>query len=98
MDDPIAQFFASPHVDRQSASVIQIESTKIVPILVLLTLLIGLSIGLTMFAFSAARNADRETRLLEYYVMELDGKLMNQGVIDPSRSWAAQKQRQESKK
>lgn len=34
---------------------------------------------------------ERETRLLEYYVMELDGKLMRQGIIDPADSWSAKK-------
>jgi hypothetical protein len=98
MDDPLAQFIASPRTDNQSASVVQIESTKIMPILVLLTLLCGLSIGVTFFAFSAARNADREARMLEYYVMELDGKLMAQNVIDSSRSWSAQKKQRENTK
>lgn len=98
MDNPMAQFVASPRTDHQSASIVQIESTKFLPILVLLTLLCGLSIGLTVFAFSAARNSDREARMLEYYVMELDGKLMAQNIIEPSRSWSAQKKQRESTK
>lgn len=34
---------------------------------------------------------EQETRLLEYYVMELDGKLMAAGLIDYNESWAARK-------
>lgn len=97
MDDPIAQYIASPQVGQQAASVVQIESGKLLPIMVLLTLLIGVAIGLTVYAFTAANQSERETRMLEYYVMELDGKLMNEGFIKPDRSWSAQKQSRKEK-
>lgn len=96
MDDP-AEYFASPNVGPQAASVVQIESAKILPIMVLLTLLIGVAIGLTVYAFTAANQSERETRMLEYYVMELDGKLMNEGIIKPERSWSSQKQSRKDK-
>lgn len=41
--------------------------------------------------------AETETRMLEYYVMELDGKLMAAGLIDYNESWAAQKKAQQAK-
>ena len=89
--DEQALIYASPMVREQSASVVQIESSKLLPLVVLLSILCGLSIGLTAFAFSAARNADRESRMLEYYVMELDGKLMKSGLLDPKDSYSANK-------
>lgn len=47
------------------------------------------------FFYTRAVEAERETRMLEYYVMELDGKLMKQGVITPDESWSAHKSKQE---
>lgn len=44
-----------------------------------------------LFFYSQAVEAERETRLLEYYVMELDGKLMKQRIIEPEESWSARK-------
>lgn len=76
-----------------SASIV-FSGEKLVPLIVVLALLCGASIGLTAFAFSAARNADREARLLEYYVMELDGKLMAAGVIDSKQSYSAKKRKE----
>jgi len=96
MDDPIAQFFASPRTDNHSASVVQIESGKLVPLIIVLAIFCGLSIAVSVFTLWHAQIAERENRLLEYYVMELDGKLMSKGVIEPSRSWSAQKQERQS--
>lgn len=86
--NPPPERWISPRVDRQSASVIQIESTKILPMLVVLALMSGLSIGLTVFAFAEARNAEREARMLEYYLLELDAKFINAGLKDSAESIA----------
>jgi hypothetical protein len=89
----------SPEVGNQGACVVQVESSKLLPILVILAILCGLSIGLAVFAFSASRNADREARMLEYYLLELDAKFINAGLKDPAESIANKlKQRQEVKK
>ena len=98
MDDPILQYFASPSVGHQAASVVQIESTKVLPILVVLTLLCGLSIGLTIFAFAGARNAEREARMLEYYLLELDAKFINAGLKEPAESIAEKLKQQRGQK
>lgn len=91
--------WVSPEVGANGASVVQIESTKLLPIIVLLAVLCGLSIGLAVFAFSASRNADREARMLEYYLLELDAKFINAGLKDPAESIASKlKQRQEAEK
>lgn len=97
MDDPLNQYYASPYVGPQGASVVQIESSKLVPLILILSILCGLSIAFSVFTLWHAQLAERETRLMEYYVMELDGKLMSSGVIEPNRSWSAQKQAREKK-
>jgi hypothetical protein len=45
----------------------------------------------TFAMFAEWRIAERESRLLEYYIMELDGKLMASGVIKYPESWSAHK-------
>lgn len=66
----------------------------VMPMMVILAMLCGLSIGLTAFAFTAADNAEREARMLEYYVMELDGKLMAAGIIESKESYSAKKRKE----
>lgn len=75
-----------------SASV-SISGERLVPLVIVLAILCGVAIGLTTFAFSAARNADREARMLEYYILELDGKLMAAGVIESKESYSAKQRK-----
>jgi hypothetical protein len=98
MDDPVAQYFASPNVGTQAASVVQIESSKLVPLIVFLSMMAGLSIAVSVFTLWQAQLAERETRMMEYYVMELDGKLMSAGIIQTEESWSAKKQKRENKR
>lgn len=79
---------ASPHVGTQAASVVNIESSKILPLMIFLAILCGLSIGLSVFSFSASRESERETRMLEYYLLELDAKFINAGLKSPAESIA----------
>lgn len=88
MDDPLASYYASPTVGQHGASVVQIESSKLMPLLIVLAILCGLSIGLAVFSYSASRDADREARMLEYYLLELDAKFINAGLKDPAESIA----------
>jgi hypothetical protein len=81
-----------PRHNSPSAS-ITISGERLVPLVIVLAILCGLAIGLTAFAFSAARNADREARMLEYYVLELDGKLMASGVISPKDSFSSKRRK-----
>lgn len=75
-------------VDGRSASVIQIESSKLLPALVILAAVSSVAIICSVASWMQAKDAETETRMLEYYVMELDGKLMRDGVIDFKQSWA----------
>lgn len=73
---------------------VSISGERLVPLVIVLAILCGVSIGLTAFAFTAAGNAEREARMLEYYVMELDGKLMSSGVIESTQSYSARKRKE----
>lgn len=81
-----------------SASV-SISGERLVPLVILLAILCGVSIGLTAFSYMAATKADTEARMLEYYLLELDAKFINAGLKDPAESIANKlKQRQEDKR
>lgn len=80
--------WVSPEVGQQGASVVQIESTKLLPIIVILALLCGLSAGLALLAYNASKNSEREARMLEYYLLELDAKFIHAGLKDPAESIA----------
>lgn len=100
MDDTVSQYrdrFASPSVGPQGASVIQIESSKLAPLIILLSIISGVSIAFAVFNMQQSHQSERETRMLEYYVMELDGKLMNKGLITPDESWSVEKQKRGAK-
>jgi hypothetical protein len=57
----------------------------------LLWVFVGVNLVGTLWMFAEWRIAERESRLLEYYVMELDGKLMASSVIKYPDSWSARK-------
>lgn len=63
--------------------------------IVVVGVIAGLALGSALYSQWKTTIAERETRLLEYYVMELDGKLMATGVIKPPESWSAQKRKRE---
>jgi hypothetical protein len=95
--DPLADWantgtIADSRAYDQAASIVQIESSKLVPWLLLCCLVCGVGIGLGTFAMVSAQRTERETRLLEYYVMELDGKLMQAGIINFKDSYSVKKQ------
>lgn len=53
--------------------------------------LIALNLLGTVLMFIQWKVSERESRLLEYYVMELDGKLMATDIIKPPESWSGRK-------
>lgn len=97
MDDPYQWQFASPRTDNQSASVVQIDSGKLVPLVVFLAIIAGIAIGMAIYAISASSRADREARMLEYYLLELDAKFINAGLKDPADSIASKLKEQREK-
>jgi hypothetical protein len=54
----------------------------------LISVLVALNVVATMAMYVEWKIAERETRLLEYYVMELDGKMMASGLLKPPDSWS----------
>lgn len=50
--------------------------------------LVALNLLATIWMLSQWKIAERETRLLEYYVMELDGKMMASGLLKSPDSWS----------
>lgn len=76
----------SPEVGNQAASVIHIESPKIG--MIIMGIFCGLAIALAIAAIISSRNSERETRMLEYYLLELDSKFIRAGLKDPSESIA----------
>lgn len=84
MDDPIAQFFASPRTDNQSASVVQIESHKLVGTLIVLSVLAialaSIGLGLSIGAKETATRAERESRLQRLETDELKAAVVRAGI------------------
>ena|SRR5687768_2574970 len=74
----------SPHVDRQSASVIQIESGKLVHAALFIAFaaltLGGIGLGLSISARDTAARAERESRLQRLEVDELRAALARAGI------------------
>lgn len=79
----------SPDVGPQGASVIQVESNRLLPILVILSIICGLAVAVATFSYSASREAEREARMLEYYLLELDAKFVSMGFKKPEESIAS---------
>lgn len=97
-DDPYREYVnkslvANTYTKGQSASVVQIESSKLMPMIVLLAVLSGSAIGLTAFSFTEARNAEREARMLQYYLLELDAKIIAAGIKKPEEAISKQLER-----
>lgn len=63
-----------------SASVVNTDSRWIMPMIVVLALLAGLSISMSISLQRDVERKEREARMLEYYVLELDAKLIAAGI------------------
>jgi hypothetical protein len=57
------------------------------------TLIAGLAIAIALWAIFQASISERETRMLEYYVLEMDAKLIAAGIKKPEESVAKQQER-----
>jgi hypothetical protein len=84
MDDPLAQYFASPNIGPQGASVIQIDSNRLVaPLVFVAALAISLaaiSLGMAIGARDTAARAERESRLQRLETDELRAALSRAGI------------------
>ena len=80
MDDPLAQFIASPRTDNQSASVVQIESSKMAALVIVLALLSGFGIGMSVLSIRESAKAEREARVLQERWNDLKVELARRGI------------------
>lgn len=78
--DPMLRQWASPSVREQSASVIQIESGKLVPLVILLAVISGFSIGLSLLTMHEASKAEREARVMQERWNDLKVELAKRGI------------------
>lgn len=80
MDDPLAQYVASPRTDNHSASVVQIESGRLVPLVIVLALLSGVGIGISILSIRESAKAEREARILQERWDDLKVELVRRGI------------------
>lgn len=80
MDDPLAQYFASPRTDNQSASVVQVESTKLLPLLIILALVAGVALGLSISSIRESAKSEREARVMQERWNDLKVELVRRGI------------------
>lgn len=80
MDDPILQFYASPRTDNQSASVVQIESNRLVPLVIMLALAAGVGIGMSVASMRESAKAEREARVMQERWNDLKVELVRRGI------------------
>jgi hypothetical protein len=84
MDDPLSQYYASPRVSGYAASVVQIESHKLVGTLLVLSVLsislASVALGLSVGAKETAARAERETRLQRLETDELKSAVVRAGI------------------
>ncbi len=83
--------------DNRSAQVIQIDSGKHIATVAICAALCGICAVFAGWAAFQAAYATKRADMLQYYTMELDGKLMASGVIKYEESWAARQQPKEQK-
>lgn len=90
--DPPLDFDAT--ASNRSAQVIQIDNGRHLSVVALCAALCGLSAALSVWSAYAAVRSERETRMLQYYVNEVDGKLIHAGFIEPRDRWSPEKRKQ----
>ncbi len=64
------------------------STNKPLPWIAVSMLIAGISIAGACWAISEARQAERETRMLEYYLLELDAKVIAAGIKTADESIA----------
>lgn len=78
----------------RGAQVIQIESSRNISVVAICAALCGIASALSAWSAYTAIRAERETRMLQYYVNEVDGKLIHAGFIEPRERWSPEKRKQ----
>ena len=66
--------------------VMSVESNKLSPWLMVASILSALACSISIWALILAQQSERESRMLEYYVLEMDSKLIASGVKKPEEA------------
>lgn len=92
--DPLLRQWASPRVDNQSASVITVESGKLMPVLVVVSILAAAALAGVAMSFQAnerseramdqARLMERETRIMQDDLKFIRAYLSARGIEVPA--------------
>ncbi len=73
-----------------SASIIQMESSKLIPMILCLALFSGGAVVTSVLCWvvmsERVQRAEVETRMLEYYLLELDAKAIAAGIKRPEEA------------
>jgi hypothetical protein len=80
VDEDDMRLYASPRLDNQSASVVQIESSRLVPLIIVLAVIAGFSIGLSILTMHEAAKAEREARVMQERWNDLKVELARRGI------------------
>jgi hypothetical protein len=93
IDEEMMSQYASPNVREQSASVVQIESGKLMPVLVVVAILAATAIGAVAMSFQAnerseramdqARLMERESRIMQDDLKYIRAYLSARGIHIP---------------
>lgn len=99
-------FYEGPPIGRHdspSASVVQIDAGKLMQVLpwfvmaAVLAIIALISVGLVYKdLWDKFTMSENETKLLEMYVMQVDAKLVAQGVLKVGDTWAAARPKMDS--
>jgi hypothetical protein len=73
----------SPDLSGAHGVVMTVESNKLIPWLMTTAILAALAIAFAACALIVAQRSERESRMLQYYVLEMDAKLIAAGVKKP---------------
>ena len=61
--------------DNRSATVIQVESSRLLPILVILSVISGVAVAMSVFAMIRATDATTAANVLQIYVNDLESSI-----------------------
>jgi len=83
----------SQRADGRNNQSIIVDTGKHLVVVALCSALCGLAGGLSIWAAYQANRSEREARMLQNYVVELDAKLIHAGFIEPKETWTVKQEK-----
>ena len=77
---------------RNNQSII-VDTGKHLAVVALCSALCGIAGALSIWAAYQANRSERESRMLQNYVVELDAKLIHAGFIEPKETWTVKQEK-----